>query len=416
MSARIRNNRIEYLIYFLFWGVLVLAPFSANIFSEEERKTLLWDNIYLYWLFLSPVLFLFLINNYILLPRYFIRKKQKIMYFLLVLLCLLATLFVSRKYIVVNKFERPALFHNSKKHADKWNPGMLEGRGPKRTVFYKYDRAQNTVHDVVSGNRVYYYIRRLPPPRNPEMDYIDFMLEPYLLQLFLMLMSLVLNDFVKLCFITIRNEKELKELEYRSLLSELEYLKFQINPHFFMNTLNNIHVLIDIDKQKAREAVINISKMMRYILYETSSNWVNLDKEIAFLKGYMELMRMRYNANLTIKTDFPSFTSDCSVPSSLFVSFVENAFKHGIRLKGNSEIEISIKLEDNKLIFKCRNTIGETNVSFAESKKGIGLDNARKRLSLLYDSEYTLDINKDDIYYNVLLKIPISHDEVCCDR
>ena len=205
------------------------------------------------------------------------------------------------------------------------------------------------------------------------------------------------------------------ELEKENLRSNLESLRCQINPHFFMNTLNNIHALIDIDKEKAQKCVHEFSKMMRYVLYDTSVAYVPLEKEISFLRGYIDLMRLRYTDKLEIKTSFASDADGVYVPPMLFLQFVENAFKHGVTYKKKSIIDISLQLDEanGMVVFTCRNTKPETPATpFLVEQGGIGVENARKRLELLFGKKATLRIDSDSDWYNVELKMPVQYDKV----
>ena len=234
-------------------------------------------------------------------------------------------------------------------------------------------------------------------------------------RILLSLFALVFNICVRLFFFTIRRDESIKELEKEKLRSELEYLKYQINPHFFMNSLNNIHALIDIDKVKAQKTVVELSNMMRYVLYDKSSTFVPMEKEVKFLGSYIDLMRLRYTDKLEIKTDFSTGPQGIYVPSLLFMQFLENAFKHGVTYKKKSLIEVSLKADEavGNVIFTCRNTLPESpNTTVVRTGGGIGVENARKRLELLYSGKAQLLISNNGEWYNVELKIPIQYDQV----
>jgi LytS/YehU family sensor histidine kinase len=234
-------------------------------------------------------------------------------------------------------------------------------------------------------------------------------------RILLSLFALVFNICVRLFFFTIRRDESIKELEKEKLRSELEYLKYQINPHFFMNSLNNIHALIDIDKVKAQKTVVELSNMMRYVLYDKSSTFVPMEKEVKFLGSYIDLMRLRYTDKLEIKTDFSTEPQGIYVPSLLFMQFLENAFKHGVTYKKKSLIEVSLKADEavGNVIFTCRNTLPESpNTTVVRTGSGIGVENARKRLELLYSGKAQLLISNNGEWYNVELKIPIQYDQV----
>lgn len=125
------------------------------------------------------------------------------------------------------------------------------------------------------------------------------------------------NIAIKLFFKSFRDEEMLKELEHQRLQSELEYLKYQINPHFFMNTLNNIHALVDIDTGKAKSTIVELSKLMRYVLYEASNKTILLSREVQFLKNYIALMSLRYTNKVSIQMDFPVEVPEVQIPPLL---------------------------------------------------------------------------------------------------
>ena len=254
-----------------------------------------------------------------------------------------------------------------------------------------------------------------PPSFDGERNVWLFFSHPKNVRILLMLFVLVFNDCVRLFFFTIRRDESIKELEKEKLRSELEYLKFQINPHFFMNSLNNIHALIDIDKDKAQAAVRDLSGMMRYVLYEKSSMFVSLEKEIGFLKDFIELMRLRYTDKLVVNTEFADDCQGVYVPSLIFMQFVENAFKHGVTYKKQSVIKISLVIDEagENVVFTCANTLPlEAKSVFKPSTGGIGIENARKRLELLFGDKTHLHITNTGEWYNVELKIPIQYDKV----
>ena len=126
------------------------------------------------------------------------------------------------------------------------------------------------------------------------------------------------------------DQRKLEDLEKQNLEQQLEYLKYQINPHFFMNTLNNIHALVDIDPEKAKSTILELSKMMRFVLYEGNKTVVPLEREISFLQNYITLMKLRYTDKVRIQVDVAQTLPNKDVPPLIFITFVENAFKHGV--------------------------------------------------------------------------------------
>lgn len=216
------------------------------------------------------------------------------------------------------------------------------------------------------------------------------------------------NSGIKLMYQSIRDEQEMEELKRQNMQAEMDYLKYQINPHFFMNTLNNIHALIDIDPECAKDAVIELSKMMRYVLYDSGREIISLKRDIQFLENYIELMRIRYTDNVEIRLDYPKrLPEGVSIPPLLFIVFVENAFKHGVSYNRPSFIHIDIVCTEEHVT----GTIVNSRHSESRNKAaGIGLENVRKRLELIYGPRnYTLRIDEQPETYTVQLVIPILH-------
>ena len=200
------------------------------------------------------------------------------------------------------------------------------------------------------------------------------------------------------------SDEVMKELEKRHLESELRCLKYQLNPHFFMNTLNNIYVLVDIDAVKAKETILKLSKLMGYVLYEAVGESVSLVREVRFLQSYMALMKMRYTEKLVVTADFPFVVPDVPVPPLLFISLLENAFKHGVSYRASSFVEVKMRVEGEDVFFSCRNSNHKCRDML---HSGVGLDNVRKRLALLYGRNYTLTVTEDKDSYSVLLIVPV---------
>ena len=186
-------------------------------------------------------------------------------------------------------------------------------------------------------------------------------------------------------------------LEQAKTTSELSFLKAQINPHFFFNTLNNIYALTLIDVETAREALHRLSRMMRYVLYETQSGTTLLSKELAFLSDYIQLMQLRLTDKVTVTLDTPSPLRDQPVAPMIFLPFVENAFKHGVSAVEPSRIEVSIGQNERQLLLDVRNTLFVQKAPSLEVGNGIGLVNTRRRLDLLYPGQYDLRINEDNL-------------------
>ena len=207
-----------------------------------------------------------------------------------------------------------------------------------------------------------------------------------------------------------RRERRMKELEAENTRQQLESLRYQINPHFLMNTLNNIHALVDIDPEKAKESIEEFSKMMRILLYEGDAPTIPLSKELDFIEHFISLMRLRYpEESVRIETLFPENRSGGAVPPLVMASFVENAFKHGVSYSEDSFIRVKVERQEGKVVFHCSNS---SHPADGDERHGIGLENIRKRLTLLYGESYTLSIDESSGRYDVLMAIPSQPDNL----
>ena len=204
-----------------------------------------------------------------------------------------------------------------------------------------------------------------------------------------------------------RAQRQLLFLEKEKLQMELSYLKYQVNPHFFMNTLNNIHALIDIDTELAKRTVIDLSHLLRYALYDSAAERVPLSREVEFIQLYMSLMRLRYAEGVKLEFNVSPQLPEVMVPPLLLICFVENAFKHGVSNRESSFVEMQLAptAEGQYVQFTCLNS--KLQHQQMDHHHGIGIANARKRLDLIYGDSYVLDIeDNDDKTFRVCLKLP----------
>jgi len=185
-----------------------------------------------------------------------------------------------------------------------------------------------------------------------------------------------------------------EELEKDKVTSELSFLKAQINPHFFFNTLNNIYALTQVDADVAGKAIHQLSRMMRYLLYDTQQGHTMLSQELAFVKDYISLMKLRLTDVVKINFDEPSKLNDKPVAPMIFLPFVENAFKHGVSATQPSHIDIVILQNDSVLDLTVKNSIINDSSVSLDTNSGIGLVNTRRRLDLLYPGKYKLEIDE----------------------
>ena len=189
-----------------------------------------------------------------------------------------------------------------------------------------------------------------------------------------------------------KDKQEREDLEKDKVTSELSFLKAQINPHFFFNTLNNIYALTQINAEEAGKAVHQLSRMMRYLLYETQHGQTMLSQEIAFVKDYISLMQLRLTGAVKLIIDIPPQLVDIPMAPMMLLPFVENAFKHGVSATQQSHIHIFITQRDGVLDLTVKNSVIKDNRVSLDTNSGIGLINTRRRLDLLYPGKYKLDI------------------------
>ena len=200
-------------------------------------------------------------------------------------------------------------------------------------------------------------------------------------------------------------DSERKELAKAKSEAELQNLKNQINPHFLLNTLNNIYALIEFDPEKARQAIVDLSKLLRHLLYDNNQTYVPLRQEVNFMKNYIDLMRIRLSDNIKLTADFTySENKNTLISPLIFISLLENAFKHGISGDKPSFIDVTLKeYPDGKVEFKCKNSYFPKSES-DKSGSGIGLELVEKRLELIYPHSYTWKTKvKDDVYTTLLI-------------
>ena len=349
----------ENLLYFLVWAMALLVPILNSKMMSEEHVYL--SNILLVWSKLLPYIIIFVINNALLAPKFFFQKRYL-------------------AYVVISFVMLTAIFYPIEHYQDELR--LLEY--PDGTNYFIHGRASFT-------DLAWYW--------------------NVLLGLFMM----ATNCSIKFIFRSMQAEQKMVAMERHALQAEMDYLKYQINPHFFMNTLNNIHAMIDIDSEAAKEIVIELSKMMRYVLYDSEKQQTNLEQEVQFTENYVELMRVRYPSDVDVRFDVQRpLPVDAKVPPLLPIVFVENAFKHGVSYNRPSFVHIRLHCEDGKAVCEVRNS---RHKNMQVEKGGVGLENVRKRLDLLFGKDYELltDDSRED-EYSVKLTIPMTYDKVHSHR
>ena len=383
------NFRKEHTIYSAIWAMLYASP-VINIYTRmagNPRITFSWTEILHAWEYTSTWLVMFAIHNFLLLPI-LLKKRKTGTYLCLSFLILLTGMFIT--YL-----NRPMHKNQYKTRMEaEWKADSLayERVAAVRLGDGRYCSPQNPM-------------RRKPLDYQP-IDPLPMLGPGELVAFFGGLLLMGMNLGVKLYFMSQRDRERQKIIDQRNLEQQMEYLKYQINPHFFMNTLNNIHALVDIDPERAKTTIVELSKMMRHILYEGSKKLIPLTREMEFLNLYVQLMRLRYTRKVHINVDVPPQLPELKLPPLMLIIFVENAFKHGISYREESFIDIKLRVENKRLLFSCCNS-KPTQVQRTNEKGGMGLQNVRQRLELLYDDDYTLDISDGEKTYEVKLDIPM---------
>lgn len=197
----------------------------------------------------------------------------------------------------------------------------------------------------------------------------------------------------------------IKEKENENLKTELSFLRSQVSPHFMFNVLNNMVALARKKSDDLEPSLIKLSSLLRYMLYETDEDKVLLEREIEYLQSYIDLQKQRFGKKVKIIANFPGTLNNYSIEPMLLIPFVENAFKHGTGMITDAQIDISLSIADGKLQFSVRNRSGFTVDEPKDKTSGIGLNNVKRRLNLLYGKSHSLQIDDRDGWFTVCLQL-----------
>lgn len=403
------NYRKEHIIYTSIWLLLYLSPLASLYMrmSSNPNITFSWHEIINAWEFNTVWLVLMLIHNFLLLPI-LILKRRTWQYLILASALLISCTFASylirpagpRCYDMDKRMEMSDCNYYICGESDSCHaPGLCQKM--------EHDPKEDMCRKPIHGGKPFPRPRYNPDELRP-ISPVPMLGPGEAVAFFGGLMLMGMNLGVKLYFKTLEDREQRERLEKQDLERQLEYLRYQVNPHFFMNTLNNIHALVDINPERAKTTIVELSKMMRYILYEGDKKLIPVQREALFLKNYIELMRLRYSSRVSINLDIPEMMPDMMLPPLLLIIFVENAFKHGVSYAAPSFIDIKVEVTQDKLKFRCRNSRQEQKPDEKKKKGGVGLANARRRLDLLFPNQYSLEIKENDKEYDVQLEIPLS--------
>ncbi len=350
-----KSRKGFFLLYALIWTLVLLSPYLRYMQDIGPNG---WNRMIGDLTNLSLLLVLFLINLFVLVPRFLFNDKRS-QYFVIVTMMIFAVAVISF---------------------------IIHPMGPP----HGYARG---IHNP-----------NIPPDfPNNVLPLLGGILNNLITSLLILGSSTALELEYKW-----RTEQKLrKDAEKEQLKTNLALLRHQVSPHFFMNTLNNIHTLIEIDADKAQDAIERLSTLMRYLLYDSAQNTIELKKEIEFIHSFVSLMQLRHSDEVEVKILIPDQIPDIKIPPMLFISLLENAFKHGVSYPNKSYIYFEIQLHEHTLNCTIKNSKHKATTNPYDEYSGIGLENIKKSLNLLYEQDYSLNISDKEHDFEVNLIIPV---------
>lgn len=380
------NIKQENVTYIAMWLLLFSTPMLILIMhaSSNSNLDIDWWTIMHIEEILAMYFVAFLVHNFLLAPM-LLYKQQTWRYVCSILILVVA-------FIALQSWIRP-IMHEQQRHRPRAEMPMMQ----------RYYKADNFRDD---RPRPQFDDRPRPQFKEPRPFIGPAELTNTLALIFLMGMNLG----VKLYYKADKDRNRMQQLEKENLKQRLNYLRYQISPHFFMNTLNNIHALVDIDPEKAKKSIVELSKLMRHILYDGDTNISPLSDEVQFLQNYIALMKMRFTGMVKVNTDFPAMTSQKGIAPLILAIFAENAFKHGVSYKSPSNIDMTLRCHNNEFIlFTCKNSKRKDGATEKDLDGGIGLRNVKNRLELIYGDRYHIDIKDTEDNYKVRLLLPLEN-------
>lgn len=323
-----------------------------------------------FFAFLLMILF-FYFHHYVLIPKLFFQHKYMV-YGGAVLLCLLFVYGTPKLFLIQNRPESPHA------HIDNRHPPQRFGMPPPQ---YKPHPPSQSEH----------------PEKLDRSRWFEI--------------SQILAMFCAVLFVSlaIRLNNQWRQVEKEKLNTELSYLRAQVNPHFLFNTLNSIYALAIEKSDETAEAITKLSSMMRYVLSETNKPFISLEKEINYISDYIELQKLRLGDTIKLKYTVLGKPNGKQIAPLILMTFIENAFKHGVNPEENSTILIEIDMRTNELILTVDNKKVTANRTDLQYQGGLGIVNTRSRLQLLYPSKHELTIADEETDYLICLKIKLSN-------
>ena len=339
---RQHNRLILNIAQILIWGCAMLLPAGVTwlISGDSTRSAMtFWSSFHM----LMPICLVYLINYFLLVPKLLFRKQ--IVWFVVLNLVLL-TLLNLPSFVPRGEIPEPLREHIQRRDILAFRIPTLISAGFFQLVFIFLAIGARS---IIRSNDIQY---------------------------------------------------QLQEEKRKTAEAELTWLKHQLNPHFLFNTLNNISSLTQIDPDRAQESIGQLSDTLRYALYDTDVDKVPLSGEVAFMDNYIHLMQLRCNEMTDISTSWQVPSGDVKIAPLLFISPIENAFKHGVNARMKSFVHIGLHPEGKDLVFTCENSLfektGEDHIG-----SGIGVENLKRRLELIYPEAYSYEHDEKDGAYHV---------------
>ncbi len=391
-KSKIRPTRTAYLI-----DIAVILIISILAVIEREYTT---QEYYLDWLnLLYYIPFYVAYGLFVTFFRMY-RKNRRVSQY--VTQCIVGSVILAVVWALFFYKSLPSTEAEKSYEQFKQNQIILTGESSEK-IHQWVDVDHLNASSLIDSCKVFHAEQR--EERKSSQDDTQYLLEI----LFFLLSNLTVFAAVTaihFMFLMMETENERQEAEKLKAEAELKLLKYQLNPHFLMNTLNNIHALIELDTEEAQKSVRLLSQMMRYMLYESNLEKVELKKEIQFLSIYFEMMKKRYIDTVPIDFIVPDEIPNVQIPPALFINLAENAFKHGITYDSNAFLRFELVFSPDSISCLVSNS-KITNGADIQESFGFGIESLQKRLDLIYPKQYTYKIQETDNEYNVELTIPI---------
>ncbi len=368
------KNILTIIIHIAVWSCFLLLPFifqphpkdspSPVGFSMHFRAVLIISSIYL--------IVFYYINTLLLIPKLFFNK-----HWIWYTVCVIA-LFVLFLYL------------------PEWLSSIIADPSPEPMMPMAVKDLSKHPIDSLSFNH------HLPPPHRHGRRHFKFFPGSY----WIFLLVFAISTSVSVIQQWLRLEANTKEIEKEKLGTELQFLKSQVNPHFIFNTLNNIYSLALTGSDKTASSILKLSAIMRYIISDAASNIVSLEKEVEFTKHIIDLQMDRLTDKVSVDFSINGSIEDKMIAPLMFIPFVENAFKYGVSTREATTIIFNLQASDKAIVFFASNTIVHSE-SDAQETTGIGINNVKRRLALLYPDKHSLDIDNSGDLFTVKLQITL---------